>query len=197
VSAVGIYYFAYIMPQFDPSLFPVAVCFCLAFLLAVIFCTILGKQLERWSRAARKLALITGAINNLENFLKSRNIISSAAGFFTPDLLEQFVLGPSWPLFVAFAIAATAVYAVVTFPVPVFDLLYSFVESVVSDVYGSARVVGFKFLPFFYAIFLTVLISNLVGLLPFAFTFTGTVAAVVFLSLTVFLFWLFSMLENF
>jgi len=50
------------------------------------------------------------------------------------------------------------------------EILFSFVVSVVKQQAGSKAL---KYLPFFFSVFLLILISNVIGLLPFAFTPTS------------------------
>lgn len=53
------------------------------------------------------------------------------------------------------------------------ELIYKFVLSIIKQQAGSSIV---EFFPFFFTIFMFVLFSNLIGLLPFGFTTTGHIA---------------------
>ncbi len=50
------------------------------------------------------------------------------------------------------------------------EMLYSFIAGVIQDVIGSD---GVKYLPLVFTLFISVLIGNLLGLLPYGFTFTS------------------------
>ena len=67
------------------------------------------------------------------------------------------------------------------------EMLYSFVHSMVIDIAGRE---GIKYFPFIFSLFLLILAGNVLGLLPYSFTFTshiavtGCLALIVFLSVT-------------
>lgn len=65
------------------------------------------------------------------------------------------------------------------------ELIYGFIYKMVEDVTGHE---GVKYFPFVMTLFLFVLFSNLLGLLPMSFTTTSHVAVTVTLALIVFLF---------
>ena len=64
------------------------------------------------------------------------------------------------------------------------ELLYGFIYKMVEDVTGHE---GVKYFPYVMTLFLFILTSNLLGLLPMSFTTTSHVAVTVVLALTVFL----------
>lgn len=64
------------------------------------------------------------------------------------------------------------------------ELLYGFVHDLVEDVTGHA---GVKYFPFVLTLFLFVLFSNLLGLIPMSFSPTSQIAVTVVLALAVFL----------
>ncbi len=63
------------------------------------------------------------------------------------------------------------------------ELLYEFVAKMVRDNIGSK---GRKFFPFIFTLFIFVLVGNLLGLLPYSFTYTSHLAVTGALALTVF-----------
>jgi F-type H+-transporting ATPase subunit a len=64
------------------------------------------------------------------------------------------------------------------------ELLYEFVENMVTSVCGSE---GRKYFPFIFTLFTFILLCNLLGLLPYAFTVTSHVIITVALALVVFI----------
>lgn len=50
------------------------------------------------------------------------------------------------------------------------EMLYEFVADIIQDVVGSD---GIKYMPLIFTLFISVLLGNLLGLLPYAFTFTS------------------------
>ncbi|MEM0990932.1 MAG: F0F1 ATP synthase subunit A [Pseudomonadota bacterium] len=64
------------------------------------------------------------------------------------------------------------------------ELMYSFVRSMVMDVMGDE---GKKFFPYIFTIFIFILFSNLLGMVPFSFTVTSHIAVTGVLALGVFL----------
>lgn len=50
------------------------------------------------------------------------------------------------------------------------EMLYGFVRSLVTDVTGSG---GMAYVPFVFAVFMTVLMGNMLGMLPYSFTYTS------------------------
>lgn len=50
------------------------------------------------------------------------------------------------------------------------EMLYEFVAGIIQDVVGSD---GIKYMPLIFTLFISVLLGNLLGLLPYAFTFTS------------------------
>lgn len=64
------------------------------------------------------------------------------------------------------------------------ELTYEFVASMVRDNVGSA---GRQYFPFIFALFMFILFGNLLGLVPFSFTFTSHVAVTLGMALTVFI----------
>lgn len=64
------------------------------------------------------------------------------------------------------------------------ELCYEFVAGMVRDNVGSA---GRQFFPFIFTLFMFILFGNLLGLLPYSFTFTSHVAVTLGMALTVFI----------
>ena len=64
------------------------------------------------------------------------------------------------------------------------ELLYSFIRSMVMDILGEE---GKKFFPYIFTLFIFILLSNLLGLIPGSFTTTSHVAVTGVLALAVFL----------
>ncbi len=64
------------------------------------------------------------------------------------------------------------------------EMIYSFVNSMVVDIAGRE---GLKYFPFVFSLFLLVLAGNVLGLLPYSFTFTSHIAVTGFLALLIFL----------
>lgn len=62
------------------------------------------------------------------------------------------------------------------------EMLYQFVYDIVYDVIGSD---GLKYLPLVFTLFITILLGNLLGLMPYAFTFTSHIIVTAFLGLLV------------
>ena len=63
------------------------------------------------------------------------------------------------------------------------ELLYGFIHNMVEEVTGHE---GVKYFPYIMTLFLFVLFSNLLGILPMSYTTTSQVAVTVFLALSVF-----------
>lgn len=63
------------------------------------------------------------------------------------------------------------------------EILYGFVRQMVTDVLGEE---GVKFFPYIFTLFVFILFSNLMGLIPYAFTTTSHVAVTGVLALVVF-----------
>ena len=63
------------------------------------------------------------------------------------------------------------------------ELCYEFVASMVKDNVGSA---GRQYFPFIFSLFMFILFGNLLGLIPYSFTFTSHVAVTLGMALTVF-----------
>ncbi len=63
------------------------------------------------------------------------------------------------------------------------EVLYAFVHQMVTDVLGEE---GVKFFPYIFTLFVFILFSNLMGLLPYSFTVTSHVAVTATLALVVF-----------
>lgn len=64
------------------------------------------------------------------------------------------------------------------------EMIYYFVHSMVVDIAGRE---GLRYFPFIFSLFLMVLAGNVLGLLPYSFTFTSHIAVTGFLALLVFL----------
>ncbi len=64
------------------------------------------------------------------------------------------------------------------------EMVYEFVSGIVRDVIGPA---GLKYLPMVMTLFLMVLLGNLLGMLPYGFTFTSHIIVTAFLGVFVFL----------
>jgi len=64
------------------------------------------------------------------------------------------------------------------------EMIYSFVHSMVVDIAGRE---GLKYFPFIFSLFLLILAGNVLGLLPYSFTFTSHIAVTGFLALLVFI----------
>ena len=68
------------------------------------------------------------------------------------------------------------------------EMSYNFIAQLLNDTVGEE---GKKYFPFVFAIFMFVLIGNMVGMIPYSFTFTSHIivtfalAAVVFIGVTV------------
>jgi len=63
--------------------------------------------------------------------------------------------------------------------------LYKFISYLISTNIGGAK--GQKYLPFFFSLFLYVLFLNLIGLIPFSFTFTSHIIVTIALSFSFFI----------
>jgi F-type H+-transporting ATPase subunit a len=64
------------------------------------------------------------------------------------------------------------------------EMLYGFVRSMVTDVMGEE---GSKFFPYIFTLFIFILFSNLLGLIPYSFTVTSHIAVTGVLAMAVFL----------
>lgn len=64
------------------------------------------------------------------------------------------------------------------------ELLYGFVHQMVTDVLGEE---GVRFFPYIFTLFVFILFSNLMGLIPYSFTVTSHVAVTATLAIAVFL----------
>ena len=64
------------------------------------------------------------------------------------------------------------------------ELFYEFIANMIRDNVGNA---GKKFFPFIFTLFIFTLFGNLLGLLPYGFTFTSHIAVTFFMALVVFL----------
>lgn len=131
---------------------------------------------------------------------------AEAAGGFAIHPMDQFVIKPlfgdgpvHWytptntALWMAVGIACVAalfIYAtrrrgiIPSRSQSIAELFYEFTKGMVDDVLGPA---GAKFFPLIMTIFLFVLMSNLLGLIPMSFTVTSHIAVTAFLALFVFL----------
>jgi len=69
----------------------------------------------------------------------------------------------------------------------ILEKTYNFVISIIIEQTGSR---GLKFFPVLFVLFNFILISNLVGLMPFSFTVTAHIAFTLFLSLSFFIGWI-------
>jgi len=65
------------------------------------------------------------------------------------------------------------------------EMIYEFVSDIVDENIGSK---GRKYFPFVFSIFMTILIGNLLGLVPYSFTFTSHIIVTGALAMMVFLF---------
>jgi len=63
------------------------------------------------------------------------------------------------------------------------EILYEFVAGMVTDAAGKA---GMKFFPFVFSLFMFVLVANLLGMIPFFFTFTSHIIVTFALAMLVF-----------
>jgi F-type H+-transporting ATPase subunit a len=63
------------------------------------------------------------------------------------------------------------------------EVLYSFIRDMCTDILGKE---GLKFFPYIFTIFMFILFSNLLGMIPFSFTTTSHVAVTGVMALTVF-----------
>lgn len=64
------------------------------------------------------------------------------------------------------------------------ELFYEFIANMIRDNVGAA---GKKFFPFIFTLFIFTLFGNVLGLLPYGFTFTSHIAVTFFMALVVFL----------
>lgn len=62
------------------------------------------------------------------------------------------------------------------------EMLYSFVRGLVTDVTGSS---GVPYVPFVFSVFMTVLMGNMLGMLPYSFTYTSHIIVTAALGLIV------------
>ncbi|MBV9260246.1 MAG: F0F1 ATP synthase subunit A, partial [Pseudolabrys sp.] len=85
----------------------------------------------------------------------------------------------------AFLLATTARRAVVPGRLQsVAELSYEFVANTINSTAGKE---GMKFFPFVFSLFMFILVTNLVGLIPYTFTVTSHIIVTAALALTVFL----------
>lgn len=63
------------------------------------------------------------------------------------------------------------------------EMIYGFVRQMVTDIAGEE---GMKYFPYIFTLFLFVLFSNMIGMVPYAFTVTSHIAVTGFLALAVF-----------
>ncbi len=64
------------------------------------------------------------------------------------------------------------------------ELFYEFIANMIRDNVGSA---GKKYFPFIFSLFIFTLFGNILGLIPYGFTFTSHIAVTFFMALVVFL----------
>jgi F-type H+-transporting ATPase subunit a len=64
------------------------------------------------------------------------------------------------------------------------ELFYEFIANMIRDNVGSA---GKKFFPFIFSLFIFTLFGNILGMLPYGYTFTSQIAVTFFMALVVFL----------
>ncbi|MBL4918726.1 F0F1 ATP synthase subunit A [Szabonella alba] len=129
-----------------------------------------------------------------------------ATGGFQIHPMDQFIVKPLfggdhiawytvtnvtlWMALAVVAIAALLIYGtrrraiVPSRSQSVAEMIYGFIYNMVEDVTGHE---GVKYFPYVMTLFLFILLSNLLGLLPMAFTTTSHVAVTVVLALLVFL----------
>ena len=64
------------------------------------------------------------------------------------------------------------------------ELIYFFIRDMIVDITGQE---GLRYFPYIFTLFVLVLFGNILGLLPYSFTYTSHIAVTGFLALTVFL----------
>lgn len=64
------------------------------------------------------------------------------------------------------------------------ELFYEFIANMIRDNVGSA---GKKFFPFIFSLFIFTLFGNILGMLPYGYTFTSQIAVTFFMAIVVFL----------
>ncbi len=64
------------------------------------------------------------------------------------------------------------------------ELVYFFIRDMIVEIVGQE---GLKFFPYIFTLFIFILFGNVLGLLPYSFTYTSHIAVTGFLALTVFL----------
>jgi len=64
------------------------------------------------------------------------------------------------------------------------ELFYEFIANMIRDNVGSA---GKKFFPFIFSLFIFTLFGNILGMLPYGYTFTSQIAVTFFMAMVVFL----------
>ena len=85
----------------------------------------------------------------------------------------------------AFLLAATAKRSVVPGRLQsVAELSYEFVANTINSTAGKS---GMKFFPFVFSLFMFILVANLIGLIPYTFTFTSHIIITAALALSVFI----------
>jgi F-type H+-transporting ATPase subunit a len=124
---------------------------------------------------------------------------ASAPVLFAFDLLEQFALNISTFLRLAlFILVFLAPIAVFLFVANVLlETLLSFTRSVVNDIAQDDSIDFSRGILGFFTLFVCVLLSNLIGILPFGFTVTSSLAAPFLFSLAVMIIYFYTLIERF
>ena len=169
------------MPQFDFYAFCNFTIFFAAFAAFTTFVIVLYVALDVWLNAQVRLLFKAQLVRETSELLRLANL-----SFLGADLLEQFILPSGLSCLAALSACAAGSAIIIVVGGLALSRAVAFVGSVGVDVYAGG---AFRFSRAWYnlsALFVGVLLANLLGILPFSFTLTSSLAAPFLFSLTMF-----------
>jgi F-type H+-transporting ATPase subunit a len=190
------------MPQFDFLIISRLSLMYASFVIFVAFLFLLVTALSVWMELQIRILSKTLLIQEARSFailVKKHVDTCSAASslpFFSTDLLEQFIDIACTIYFILSGVFVFALFcAFVAFPA-ISRFLISFVTSINRDInlgkfgYSGKNLINLSVL------LLCIVIANLLGIIPFSFTFTSSVVVPFFFSFIVFFVCLFSLISR-
>lgn len=182
------------MPQFDFNIIPSLTIFYVSFAILILMCVFFFTALSMWLDAQVRLAFITYIANEHKllvlnpasiKLFNNNNVLFSI--FFSFDLLEQFLLGGAYSKIAALFVFASLVVLIIFFNITsIFYSLIAFVGEVGKDINQNYSIYFGRMWINLSVVFICVLIGNLLGVVPFAFTFTSSLAVPFLFSLLIF-----------
>jgi len=183
------------MVQFDFFIISKVAMLAVAIFVFYIFLIIFHSAVRAWLEGAVML-LFKAMLSNEMRQLRILTAVTAAP--ISADLLEQFVLilVRAAPLIALLLAAALIVTTLVGVFARFLEAAASFIGALINDIAQDAAVSMSRNWAVLSSIFVLVLTFNLVGMLPFAFTFTSSLAAPFAISVTVFFAYLFNIIRK-